>query len=146
MLANPTNPTSRPQLRRGLLVGSAVVVFLLAGGLMAWFLGRALGWHTVLLSAGLAAIPLLIVVPLFLWLDRLEAEPTRYLLFAFLWGAVCATLGALVLNSGFLAVLVSTGLTDFDTAEVYAAVVSAPLVEESLKLSLIHISEPTRPY
>lgn len=139
MLANPTNPTSRPQLRRGLLVGSAVVVFLLAGGLMAWFLGRALGWHTVLLSAGLAAIPLLIVVPLFLWLDRLEAEPTRYLLFAFLWGAVCATLGALVLNSGFLAVLVSTGLTDFDTAEVYAAVVSAPLVEESLKAAAILI-------
>lgn len=133
------NPTSRPLLRRGLLVGAAVVVFLLAGGLMLWFLGKALGWHTVAVSAGLAAIPLFIVVPLFLWLDRLEAEPKRYLVFAFLWGALCSTLGALVLNTGFLAVLVRSGVTDFDTAQVYAAVVSAPLVEESLKAAAILI-------
>ena len=38
----------------------------------------------------LAAVPLGIVIPTFLWLDRFEAEPTRYLVAAFLWGALVA--------------------------------------------------------
>ena len=35
----------------------------------------------------MAVIPLLVIVPTFLWLDRYEAEPVRYIVFAFLWGA-----------------------------------------------------------
>ena len=38
-------------------------------------------------------------MPTFLWLDRYEAEPTRYRVFAFLWGALVAVVGAFFLNT-----------------------------------------------
>lgn len=131
-----SNPTARPKQRRGLLIGAAVVLFLVTGAVMLWFFARTLGWHTTAISAGFAALPLFVVVPMFLWLDRLEAEPVRYLAFAFLWGAVCATLGALILNTSFEAVLIALRVADSD---MYSAVVGAPIVEETLKGAAILI-------
>jgi RsiW-degrading membrane proteinase PrsW (M82 family) len=63
-----------------------------------------------------------------LWLDRFEAEPIPLLLFAFGWGAVVATLAAVVVNSTSIAVLKASG-GDVTTA----AVVIAPVVEETCK-------------
>ena len=131
-----SNPTARPKQRRGLLIGAAVVLFLVTGAVMLWFFARTLGWHTTAISAGFAALPLFVVLPMFLWLDRLEAEPVRYLAFAFLWGAVCATLGALILNTSFEAVLIALRVADSD---MYSAVVGAPIVEETLKGAAILI-------
>ena len=56
----------------------------------------------------LAAIPLGIVIPTFLWLDRFEAEPTRYLVAAFLWGALVAALLAGLFNTGATSLLQAT--------------------------------------
>jgi RsiW-degrading membrane proteinase PrsW (M82 family) len=71
----------------------------------------------------LGFVPLLIVGPTMLWLDRVEPEPRSSLVHAFLWGATVA-----VLVSGF----VNTGVILLTSEEV-AAVVSAPLVEEAMK-------------
>ena len=47
----------------------------------------------------MALVPLGIVIPTFLWLDRFESEPTRYLSRAFLWGALVAAVIAALFNT-----------------------------------------------
>ena len=65
---------SRLRLRGWLLVG-VVVGFGLAAIVLSVYYGATLGVVTTLLAVVLAAIPLGIVIPTFLWLDRFEAEP-----------------------------------------------------------------------
>ncbi len=127
---NAPNPTSRPGLRRALTYGLVVTVFLVCLLALGLFLGVDLGPRTAAIAAVFAAVPLLVVVPTFLWLDRLEAEPTRYLLFAFLWGALCAPVGALVLNTSASVLLQAAGFAD---PRALTAVLTAPPVEEALK-------------
>jgi RsiW-degrading membrane proteinase PrsW (M82 family) len=124
------NPTRGPMLRRVLGYGVLAAAFLASAALLAAFLGADLGVRTALLMALLAALPMLVVVPVYLWLDRHEAEPVRYLVFAFSWGALCAPAGALVLNTTAHVLFLRTGAADPDTL---SAVVSAPPVEEGLK-------------
>ncbi len=125
------NPTARPVLRGWVLGGLAVVGFTLAGAGLATYYGAAFGVETTLLAVLAATIPLGIVLPAFLWLDRFEAEPRRYLLAAFLWGAVVAAGVAAVFNTG--AILVFESATDRSSALLTTAVLVAPPVEESLK-------------
>ena len=63
-----------------------MVGFGFAAIVLAVYFGATLGVVTTLLALLLAALPLGIVIPTFLWLDRFEAEPTRYLVVAFLLG------------------------------------------------------------
>ncbi|NDL59264.1 PrsW family intramembrane metalloprotease [Phytoactinopolyspora sp. XMNu-373] len=79
--------------------------------------------EAVIVAAVLALLPVMVLVSTFLWLDRWEPEPGHNLLFAFLWGAGVATLGALLINS-------AVGVTYGPNA---SAVISAPVVEEALK-------------
>ncbi|MGL5828698.1 MAG: PrsW family intramembrane metalloprotease, partial [Angustibacter sp.] len=76
----------------------------------------------------LALIPVVIVLPTILWLDRFEAEPVPQLLFAFGWGAIVATASALLVNTYSLALLASSA----DSFNVTAVLV-APWVEEGVK-------------
>lgn len=66
------------------------------------------------------------------WLDRFEKEPLRLLVGAFLWGAVVATIGAIiathVLQLGVELITGSAALADLTGTTIFA-----PLVEESLK-------------
>src|SRR5262245_1446179 len=115
----PAPPTSgagrhraigRSRLRSWLLAGLLGIGFLLCAIVLAAYYGATLGVLTTLLAILLAAIPLGIVVPTFLWLDRFEAEPWRYLVVAFLWGALVAALVAGVLNtSANITVLAAAG-------------------------------------
>ncbi|REF31713.1 PrsW family intramembrane metalloprotease [Calidifontibacter indicus] len=86
------------------------------------------GATATVLGIAASVVVLGIVVPVFLWLDRFEPEPKGMLLFAFLWGACVATLGAALLNEvgGYL--LGATGESD-----PLVAILVAPPVEESLK-------------
>jgi RsiW-degrading membrane proteinase PrsW (M82 family) len=129
----PASPrgTARRGVRRWLLTGLVVVGFGLAALALAAYFGAALGVVTALLGLLLAAIPVGIVVPTFLWLDRFEAEPTRYLVVAFLWGALVAALVAAVFNTS--AMLVIQSVTDPSAARLTTATVVAPIVEESSK-------------
>jgi RsiW-degrading membrane proteinase PrsW (M82 family) len=71
-----------------------------------------------------------------MWLDRFEAEPLRYLVVAFLWGALVAALVAGIFNTGAnIAFEAATGGSD--EAMLATAVLSAPLVEEACKGLLI---------
>jgi protease PrsW len=125
------NRTTRRTLRGWLLTGVAAVGFLLAALVVSVYLGAAFGLQTVLLALAASVVPLGIVIPAFLWLDRFESEPTRYLVTTFLWGALVATLVAAVFNTSAIAVLET--VSDPDAALATTAVLVAPVVEEALK-------------
>lgn len=79
-----------------------------------------------------ALIPLAAVLGAVLWLDRWEPEPRLLLLAALLWGAGVSVVFAYYGNSMVMQIAyVLTG--DAQTADTIAAVVSAPIVEESIK-------------
>jgi RsiW-degrading membrane proteinase PrsW (M82 family) len=118
-------------LRGWVITGVALVGFALAGLALAAYYGMTLGVLTTFLAILLAAIPLAIVIPTFLWLDRFEAEPTKYLVFAFLWGALIAALLAGLINTS--ANVVFAAATDPEQARLTTAVFVAPVVEEAAK-------------
>lgn len=124
------NPTRRPLLRTVITTGVAVSVFLVCLLVLLGIFGERLEAQTIVTAALAAVVPLLIVVPTFLWLDRFEAEPTGYLVFAFLWGALVAVVGAFFINTFGLQLLVNARWTDpLETGAVFVA----PLTEETLK-------------
>ena len=129
------DPTTRPALRGWVLTGIAGCGFLLSALVVAAYLGATFGVQTVFLALAVAVVPLGIVIPTFLWLDRFESEPTRYLVVAFLWGALVAAVVAAVFNTGAIAVLEAT--TDPTAALATTAVVVAPFVEEAAKGALV---------
>ena len=117
-------------LRTMLTVGIAGTVFLIALWVLLGLLGSRLDSHVIVVSALMAIIPLFIIVPTFLWVDRFEAEPARYLLFAFLWGALVSVVAAYVLNTAGLLMLMRAQWVDpMQTGAIYLA----PLSEETLK-------------
>lgn len=129
--------SSRSALRSWVITGVAGAGFLVAALVVSAYLGAAFGLQTVLLALAVAVIPLGIVIPAFLWLDRFEAEPTRFLVGAFLWGALVATLVAALFNTGAIVVLRASTDADPDSALATTAVLVAPVVEEALKGVLV---------
>ncbi|WP_082044011.1 PrsW family intramembrane metalloprotease [Mobilicoccus massiliensis] len=127
--AGPRNATRRPFLRRWLVGGALVLAFLLGGAMLAFAVGASVEAQFAPWAVLMAVLPLAVVVPAFLWLDRLEAEPVSSLLVAFGWGALVATAIALFFNTVAAAVIEAFGLDP----EFYAAVFVAPVVEESAK-------------
>ncbi len=123
-------PTDQPQRRAWLTTGVIIGGFVVVAAALLVFFQLDLGFRDTLIAAAVAVVPLLVVVPVFLWVDRMEAEPPRYVLFAFFWGALCAALGALLLNTGIHLLILATGMGDADTL---GAVIGAPVIEESLK-------------
>lgn len=71
----------------------------------------------------LALVPLLLVGPVLMWLDRVEPEPWSSRLHALLWGATVAALVSGLVNT----------LVAWQAGEEIAAVVSAPFIEEATK-------------
>ncbi|PWJ24570.1 RsiW-degrading membrane proteinase PrsW (M82 family) [Branchiibius hedensis] len=119
----------RNTLVRRILLWSVVAILIGACGVTILSLINAQSGATATgLGILLSAVVVGIVVPAFLWVDRLEREPTHLLLFAFGWGACVATLGAAFLNDagGYL-----LGATSDNNSVV--AVFVAPVVEETLK-------------
>jgi RsiW-degrading membrane proteinase PrsW (M82 family) len=117
-------------LRTAITIGVSASVFLVALLILLSILGERLTTQTLVLAALVAVIPLLVIVPTLLWLDRFEAEPARYLVFAFLWGALVAVVGAFFLNTYGLRLLVESQWSDpLETGAVYLA----PFTEETLK-------------
>lgn len=125
----PANATRRPLLRRVLLTGVVVTVFGLAALVMGLIVVDSLGLSAAALAMVTSSLAIGIVVPTFLWVDRLEGEPARLLWFAFLWGALISTLGALLLSATGMQFV--AGL--HEDPMVVGAVVVAPVTEELLK-------------
>ena len=134
-LSGRTGPSSRHRLRTWVIACVGVLGLAVCGlGLVSTY-ESTLGTRVLLLSVALAVLPLGIVIPTFLWLDRFEAEPTRYLVLAFVWGAVVAAFLASIFNTG--ALLVARAVTDPQSAVSTVAVTVAPFVEEGLKGLLV---------
>lgn len=125
----PPNATVRPMLRRSLLTGVVITLFALAALVLSRTIADSTGLTGAALGVLAASTAIGIVVPVFLWVDRLEAEPARLMWFAFLWGALISTLGALVLNELGVAFFAALQVDP----QVAGAVFVAPAVEEALK-------------
>ncbi|WP_265444723.1 PrsW family intramembrane metalloprotease [Flexivirga meconopsidis] len=118
----------RPLLRKWLYAALGALVFGFGGVVMLVLIGSQSGVTATVLGFVLSLIVVGVVVPVFLWLDRFEREPPWMLIFAFLWGACIATLGAAILND------VGSYLIDpLRDQQPSVAVWVAPVVEESMK-------------
>jgi protease PrsW len=120
--------TPRSSAGRWFLLGLAGLVMLAALMLLLLLIGSDTGATGFVAGFVFSLVPVAVVLPALLWLDRLEAEPVGQLLFAFGWGAVVATAFALLVNSYSLALLTHNG-GDFSST----AVLVAPWVEELAK-------------
>jgi protease PrsW len=114
----------------GLMIGLAVTsaCALIALALYAWT-GGTTGFTIGLI---MAVLPVPLLVCLVLLLDRLEPEPWRDLVFAFMWGAGVAVLGALILNTVGYEYLTQPRF-GAEQGHFLTATVGAPVIEESFK-------------
>src|SRR5437764_13945271 len=127
---NPTQVVAPPryQWKRVTLLVGMVVGFAACGiGVLVW-LGLNIGVTALLVGVVAAIIPVPVLVSCFLWLDRYEPEPIRYLALCLAWGACVATAVALLLNEGSLALV-----THLHLSRNLVAVVGAPIAAESMK-------------
>ena len=139
-LGQPAPPGTRPphgevgvgaSVGTGRLIARVVVALVLvvcAGAVLA-AVSLSVGPVGLVVGAALAVLPAVPVLAALLWLDRYEPEPTSQLLAAFAWGAVVATLVALVVNTTFDLVVASS----VQGGDLVGAVVVAPVVEETAK-------------
>ncbi|MFS8478459.1 MAG: PrsW family intramembrane metalloprotease [Micromonosporaceae bacterium] len=92
------------------------------------FLGYRIGPMALAVGLVAAIVPVPILVGCFIWLDRYEPEPVRYLALAFAWGAAIATSVSLGVNTGSGWLFDRAGLPDW-----LVAVLVAPFIEELTK-------------
>src|SRR5256714_9296444 len=116
---------------RTLIIIACVLVGLLLGLLTLLLIGLGTGLVPLLFGFVLATLPVPIYVALALWIARFEPEPPWTLATAFFWGALVAIFIAFVLNT-LGGTIVGVALGD-NAGELFASVISAPIVEESSK-------------
>ena len=92
------------------------------------YVGSHIGAAALGIGFVTALIPVPVLVASFLWLDRYEPEPVRYLLFCFAWGATVAAGFALLINTEVARAFKRAGIS-----ESVVAVITAPATEETLK-------------
>lgn len=115
---------------------TATLVALLLGLIVLLLIGIETGIVGLLVGMIFATIPVPIYVMLVLWIDRYESEPLWMLATAFFWGALVAVFFAFILNTAGLAA-VATVTQSTHAGEVFSAVISAPIVEESAKAFIL---------
>ncbi|MCD0453704.1 PrsW family intramembrane metalloprotease [Actinocorallia sp. API 0066] len=124
----------RPSLK--LIVGMVITSTCALGTLALFaFLGQD---GNFFVGLGLAMLPVPILLSAVLLLDRLEPEPVRDLVFAFLWGAGVAVVGALVLNTLGYRYVTAPFFGD-DQGLFWTTTVGAPVIEESLKGAVLFV-------
>ncbi|WP_203814975.1 PrsW family intramembrane metalloprotease [Paractinoplanes ferrugineus] len=114
--------------RRWLPIAIVISVLGLAAVGMLLYLGVNIGVTGLVVGLVAAFLPVPLLVASFLWLDRYEPEPIRYLAFCFGWGAAVATGVALAVNTLTANLFERWGLPD-----ALVAVLVAPFIEESMK-------------
>lgn len=123
------NVTRRPELRHILVWALLVSVFALCAFFLSWSFTVSVGVQGTLLALVISTVAIGIVLPVFLWVDRLEAEPARMMWFAFLWGALISTAASLVVGSWARGLLIGWGVE----SDFLLLVFEAPIVEEFFK-------------
>ncbi|HYP01175.1 MAG TPA: PrsW family intramembrane metalloprotease [Pyrinomonadaceae bacterium] len=131
--ALPARP--RRSLLRWVAIVSIALVALLLALLLLLMTGLETGPVPLLIGFVLATLPVPLYVALVLWIDRYESEPTWTLVTAFTWGAVGAVFIAAFVNT--IGSLVVASLVNAEAGDFFGAVVSAPIVEESMKAAVL---------
>ncbi|GGJ91061.1 membrane protein [Pilimelia anulata] len=114
--------------RRVLLLAALIGGIALCALAILGYLGSRIGPGALAIGVGAAVLPVPVLVAAFLWLDRFEPEPVKYLAFCFCWGAFVSTLASLAVNSGASALFGRVDLPDS-----LVAVLVAPFIEELTK-------------
>ncbi|HZG50577.1 MAG TPA: PrsW family intramembrane metalloprotease [Pyrinomonadaceae bacterium] len=132
-------PAFRSQPRRRLLRAAAIAFASLVALLLALLLLLLTGLETgpvpLLIGFVLATLPAPVYIALVLWIDRYESEPAWTLVTAFVWGAVGAVFIAAFVNT--IGSLIVAALINNEAGNFYGAVISAPIVEESMKAAVL---------
>lgn len=118
----------------------ALLIGLLVLGLIAGELterGGAAGPIAFMVGITFAMLPVPVYIILVLWIDRYESEPIWMLVTTFLWGATVAVLAAYILNT--INHIIAASMWGHEVGELFSAVVSAPVVEESAKAFILFI-------
>ncbi|MFN2531736.1 MAG: PrsW family intramembrane metalloprotease [Pyrinomonadaceae bacterium] len=131
-------PTPQTSMIRIALACIAALVALLLGLLVLLVIGIETGPVALLVGMITATLPVPVYVVLVLWIDRYESEPVWMLATAFFWGALVAPFFAFLLNTT-TGVIVSAITNDLNAGETFAAVISAPIVEESAKAIILFV-------
>lgn len=124
---------------------AGVIAPIVAGGLVIILIvGSNLHPTGFIIGLAAAVIPVPFLVACFLWLDRYEPEPWKYLAFVFGWGACVATSVALGVNTLGSYLFVKAGMDSGGDA-----VLVAPFIEETMKalgpvLLLVFLRRKTR--
>lgn len=127
------HPVPGQRRNQGILIGIVIaVVFAIAGLMIFGIVAQSTGAGGFTWGLTFAFVPVVPVIALYLWLDRYEPEPTKYVLFALCWGAFIATLAAIFINTEVAHLLEETG-----SGGNRSAVFVAPPVEEFAKGSVI---------
>src|SRR5688500_24927 len=121
-------PKNRADWRRWLWLAAVIGFVAVCAIGMLLFLGFNIGWTGLVVGLIAAILPVPLLVGCFLWLDRYEPEPIRYLLFCFGWGAFVSTAAALTVNTFSASLFDRWGLPD-----TLVAVLVAPFIEETTK-------------
>ncbi|TCO44860.1 RsiW-degrading membrane proteinase PrsW (M82 family) [Kribbella antiqua] len=128
-----SHPVPGQRRNQGILIGIVIaIVFAIAGLVIFGIVAKSTGAGGFTWGLIFAFVPIVPVIALYLWLDRYEPEPTKYILFALCWGAFIATLVAIFINTEVSNLLEETG-----SGGNRSAVFVAPPVEEFAKGSVI---------
>jgi RsiW-degrading membrane proteinase PrsW (M82 family) len=128
-----THPVPAQRRNKSILIGVTVAVaFAIAGFGIFAIVARSTGSGGFMWGLAFAFIPVIPVIALYLWLDRYEPEPAKYLIVALCWGAFIATLAAIFINT-----TVSVWMHETGSGGNRSAVFVAPPVEEFAKGSII---------
>ncbi len=125
---HPSAAPARYQWKRLTLLVGMIVAFAACGIGVLVELGINIGITALLVGVVAAIIPVPVLVFCFLWLDRYEPEPIKYLAFVLAWGACVATAVALFLNQGALNLV-----NHLHWSRTLVVAGGAPIVEESMK-------------
>jgi len=127
LAAAPPPPRRIDWWRIVLLIGIPVGMAA-SGSALLFYVGSKIGVTALVIGIVAAILPVPVLVACFLWLDRYEPEPLRYLVICLGWGATVATGVALLVNTGAAALVSRWGWPDW-----LVATVTAPFIEESMK-------------
>ncbi|MGK5743098.1 PrsW family intramembrane metalloprotease [Micromonospora sp. URMC 103] len=121
-------PRRRRRWRRPLAFAGVVAFIAACAVFIVYTIGENIGLQALLIGVVAAILPVPVLVACFLWLDRYEPEPLRYLIFCFGWGAFVATTASLTVNDFAAGRFADAGLPSALTG-----VLVAPFVEETTK-------------
>src|SRR5262245_45764592 len=116
----------------------AILIALLLGLVVLLLIGFETGPVGLLIGFVAATIPVPLYVILVLWVDRYESEPMTMLATAFFCGALVAVFFAFIVNT-IVGMLTAFITNDIKAAEAVSAGISAPIVEETAKATILFI-------